>query len=114
MLAALGIYGVMSYSVVQRSRDIGLRIALGATGAQVRRLFIGEGFKLGVVGLVFGMAIAVATGQAMASLLFGVSPLDPLTLIGAFVVFLAVAVTASYLPALRASRVDPLEVLRSE
>ncbi len=114
LLAALGIYGVISYSVVQRSRDIGLRIALGATGAQVRRLFIGEGFKLGVVGLVFGIIIAVVTGQAMASLLFGVSPLDPLTLIGAFVVFLAVAVAASYLPALRASRVDPLEVLRSE
>jgi putative ABC transport system permease protein len=112
LLASLGIYGVISFAVAQRRRDIGLRMALGATRSQVRNLFVSEGFKLGVAGLLVGIALSFGVGQAIASLLFGVSPFDPVTLVGALVLFLLVAVAASYLPAVRASRVDPLSVLR--
>jgi predicted permease len=114
LLASLGIYGVISYSVVRRRREIGLRVALGATGTNIRRAFVGEGLRLSAIGLGIGLALAVGVGQVMTSFLFGVSPFDPITLGGVLVLFAGVAVLASLLPAVRASRVDPVGVLRYE
>jgi predicted permease len=114
LLAALGIYGVISYSVARRQREIGLRMALGASGPQIRGVIVGEGLKLTGLGLGIGLVLAVAVGQVMASLLFGVSPLDPVTLGGALAVFLLVSLLSSLVPALRAARVDPLGVLKAE
>jgi predicted permease len=114
MLAALGIYGVISYSVARRQREIGLRMALGASGSQIRSVVVGEGLKLTAIGLGIGLILALVVGQVMASLLFGITPFDPVTLGSVLTLFLAVAVVASVVPALRASRVDPLGVLKSE
>jgi predicted permease len=114
LLASLGIYGVIAYSVAQRTREIGVRIALGASAKTIRARFLGEGLKLSAVGAVIGLALAVAAGQAMSALLFGVSAFDPPTLVGTSLIFAMVAAGASLLPALRASRVDAAEVLRSE
>ena len=114
LLAALGIYGVISYSVARRQREIGLRMALGASGRQIRGVIVGEGLKLTGLGLAIGLVLAIGVGQVMASLLFGVSPLDPVTLGGALAVFLLVSLLSSLVPALRAARVDPLGVLKAE
>jgi len=114
MLAALGIYGVISYSVARRRREIGLRMALGASGGQIRSVIVGEGLKLTGIGLVIGLVLALGVGQLMASLLFGISPFDPVTLGGVLTLFLAVALVASVVPAFRAARVDPLGVLKSD
>jgi predicted permease len=114
LLAALGIYGVISYSVARRQREIGLRMALGASGSQIRGVVVGEGLKLTGFGLAIGLVLAIGVGQVMASLLFGVSPFDPVSLGGTLAVFLLVALLSSLVPALRASRVDPLGVLKAE
>jgi predicted permease len=113
-LASLGIYGVISYSVVRRRREIGVRVALGATGSNIRRVFVGEGFRLSAIGLGIGLVLSVGVGQLMTSFLFGISPFDPITLGGVLVLFGGVAVLASLLPAVRASRTDPSGVLRYE
>jgi predicted permease len=113
-LASLGIYGVISYSVVRRRREIGVRVALGATGNNIRRVFVGEGFRLSAIGLGIGLVLSVGVGQLMTSFLFGISPFDPITLGGVLVIFGGVAMLASLLPALRASRTDPAGVLRYE
>jgi predicted permease len=112
LLASLGIYGVIAYSVAQRRAEIGLRMALGATSDRVRRGFVVEGLRLSFTGLAIGIALTLAAGQAMASVLFGVTPFDPVTLGGVLILFAGVAVLASVVPALRASRVDPLTALR--
>jgi putative ABC transport system permease protein len=114
LLAALGIYGLMSFSVAQRQREMGLRMALGADGAEIRRKVVGGGVKLTAVGIVAGVGLAVPAAVAARSVLFGVSALDPVTLVAVVSVFGLVAVVAAAVPAWRASRVDPLEVLRSE
>jgi ABC-type antimicrobial peptide transport system permease subunit len=113
-LASLGIYGVISYSVVRRRREIGVRVALGATGNNIRRVFVGEGFRLSAMGLGIGLVLSIGVGQLMTSFLFGISPFDPITLGGVLVLFGGVAVLASLLPAVRASRTDPSGVLRYE
>lgn len=114
LLAALGLFGVISYSVAQRRRAIGVRIALGATPGEVTRLVVREGLALTVIGLLIGIAAAAALTRLMGGLLHGVSPTDPLTTAAVAVFLTAVALLASWLPARRAGRVDPMETMRPE
>jgi putative ABC transport system permease protein len=114
VLAAVGIYGVMSYSVAQRTREIGVRIALGARRADVLQMTVKQGLKLVGLGMLVGVVAAFILTRVMASLLFGISATDPLTFIGIALVLLTVAILASYIPALRATRVDPIVALRTE
>jgi len=114
LLAALGIHGVVSYGVAQRTREFGLRIALGSTPAQLKRLVVGNGVKTAVAGLLGGMAGAAALASAMRALLFGVAPLDPAVLAAVAALLLAVALIANYVPARRATRIDPIQALRHD
>ena len=114
ILAAVGIFGVISYSVSQRTHEIGIRIALGAQQHNVLRLILGQGTKLALLGLGAGAVAALLLTHLMASLLYGVSATDPLTFGAVCIILLAVAVTACYLPARRAMRVDPMVALRHE
>jgi putative ABC transport system permease protein len=114
VLAAVGIYGVMSYSVAQQTREIGIRIALGAKRSDVLAMTVKNGLKLVGVGLVFGLLIALALTRVMASLLFGIGATDPLTFISIAFVLFAVALLASYVPALRATKIDPMIALRAQ
>jgi putative ABC transport system permease protein len=113
-LAVLGVYGIVSYSVRQRRREIGVRMALGARGRDVARLVLGQGLRLAACGAVMGLAGAVALGRALTGLLYGVQPADPPTLATVAGLLAATAVAACYLPARAASRVDPASALRDE
>ena len=112
VLAAVGIYGVMSYSVAQQTREIGIRMALGAQRSDVLKMTVGQGLRLVLTGVAIGLAAAFVLTRVMATLLFGVSPTDPLTFVSISIVLIGVAVLASYIPALRATRVDPMFALR--
>jgi putative ABC transport system permease protein len=114
VLAAVGIHGVLSYGVVQRTREIGIRVALGARPASVLRLIVGQGVILAVIGVAVGLAGAFALTRLLATLLFGVTPTDMTTMAAVVVVLAGTAVLASYLPARRAMRVDPSIALRAE
>jgi predicted permease len=114
LLAAIGIYGVTSYSVNRRVREIGIRVALGADGQSVLRLILRQGIVLTLVGVGIGLAAGALVSQVVRSLLFGISALDPVTFGGGAALFLVVALAASYLPARRATRVDPMVALRAE
>lgn len=111
-LATLGIYGVVAYAASQRTREIGVRMTLGAEGSQVRRLIVRQALLPVVVGAVAGMAGALALGRGLSSLLFEISGSDPLTLVAVTVLLIGIALLASYIPALRASRLDPVHALR--
>ena len=114
LLAGLGLYAIISYSVAQRSHEIGLRVALGARHGDVLRLILREGMSLTALGLLIGLAISLAVTRVMASLLFGIRATDPLTLVAVAAFLTAVALLASYLPGRRATRVDPMIALRAE
>ncbi len=114
LLAALGIYGVLSYSVSQRFREIGIRVALGAQKGHVLRLVVGKGLQFAILGAAAGAAVALLGTRAMSNLLFGVSASDPLTFAAVALGVTFVAAFAAYLPARRAMRVDPMVALRYE
>jgi predicted permease len=114
VLASLGIYALISYSVSQRNQEIGIRMALGASPAVVRRLILGETLRLAGVGIVIGLGAALVSTRLAASLLYGVTPTDPLTFGGMVLTLGAVAAFAGYLPAIRAARIQPMSLLRTE
>jgi len=114
ILGALGIYGVLSYIVTQRMREIGVRVALGARTGDVLMMFVGRGLRLAAVGVAVGLIAAAALTRLMQSVLYGITPTDPMTFAAVGVGLLAVAALASWLPARRAARVDPMVALRAE
>src|SRR5262249_5383878 len=114
ILAAIGIYGVMSFGVAQRTREMGIRIALGARRASVLGLVIGEGMRLALIGTLIGVATAAAITRFAAVFLYGISPTDPTTFAGISGLLAFVAFLACYIPALRATRVDPMVALRHD
>jgi len=114
LLAVIGLYGVLSYTVAQRTQEMGVRLALGAAPRQIARLVVGDGLRLAIAGVVLGVLAASLVVTAMSKLLFGITPLDPATFIAAAGLLLAVSLPASYIPARRAARVDPMVALRCE
>jgi len=113
-LTAIGVYGVLSYSVSRRTREIGVRMALGATRREVARLVVREGLVMTAIGIVVGLAVAGAVMRLIASVLFEVHPGDPLTYMAVAGILIAVALAATWLPARRATAVDPVVALRIE
>jgi predicted permease len=113
-LACVGIYGIMAYAVSQRTNEIGIRLALGAERRQVRGMVLKEAGWLAAVGVVVGVAVALGLGQLVKSMLYGLQPSDPASLVGAVVLLLGVALLAGWLPAMRASKVEPMEALRHD
>lgn len=114
LLAGVGIYGVLAYTVSQRMREIGIRIALGATGRDVAALVLRQGLMLAIAGVLIGAGAAFALTRWMQSLLFGVSATDPMTFAAVSAILVAIALAASYVPTRRAIRVDPIQSLRIE
>src|SRR5205085_2862210 len=114
LLSSIGIYGVISYVVGQRTNEIGIRIALGAQRRDVLRLMLGEGMKMALIGAFIGIAVALGVTHLMATILFGVSAHDPVTFFGVTALLIMVALAACWIPARRATRVDPLVALRYE
>ncbi len=114
LLGVIGIYGVIAYVVSQRTKEIGIRSALGAEPQQLKRMFLLQGLKLSAVGVGVGFVVAALAGRSMSSLLFGVAPIDPAAYVGAIAVIVVAAAVASYLPARRAATIDPIETLRAE
>ena len=113
-LAIVGVYGVLAYAVGQRRREVGIRLALGAEPRALKWLFVRKGLILNCVGGIIGLALAGGLSRWISSLLFGVTPLDPLTYIASSAVIAASVMVASYVPARQAAFVDPMETLRSE
>jgi putative ABC transport system permease protein len=114
LLAAVGVYGVLSHTVRQRSREIGIRVALGANGGQVRAMVLRRALGLALFGVAGGLILSFATARLLGHLLFGVRPSDPTTFLATAAILAAVAMLASWVPARRATRADPLEALRAE
>ena len=114
VLSGVGLYGVIAYSVTQRTREIGVRVALGADAQSVKRLVVGGGVRLAALGVGTGVIAAFATTRLLSSLLYGVSPVDPVSFVGITFLVVAIAVAASYIPARRAVQIDPMEALRAD
>lgn len=114
LLAALGIYGVLAFSVAQHTQEIGVRVALGAQQRDILRNVLGQGLRLAAIGIGIGVAAALALSQLLSTLLFGISATDPLTFVGVSAILAFVALAACYIPARRAMRVDPMVALRHE
>ena len=114
LLGAIGLYGVLSYVVAHRTREIGVRMALGATASAVRRMVVSQGARVVLVGVVIGVAVALAATRLLGSLLYGVKPVDPIVFAAMSIMMIAIGALASYMPARRASSVNPIESLRSD
>jgi ABC-type antimicrobial peptide transport system permease subunit len=114
LLTAVGLYGVLAFTVAQRTREFGVRMALGADGARVRRMVLVQVGRMVIIGGIIGIAGAIALGRGAQSLLFGLEGNDPLAMIAAVLIIGVVALAAAYVPAWRASRVDPMRALRQE
>jgi ABC-type antimicrobial peptide transport system permease subunit len=114
LLAAVGIYGLMSYAVEQRTQEIGIRMALGAGRGEMMKMILGQGMQLVGVGVVIGLAAAFGLTRLLAGLLFGVKAGDPLTFGAVAIILTAVALLAAFVPAQRATRIDPILALRQE
>jgi len=114
LLAGLGIYGVISYLVSERTHEIGIRLALGASRSNILRMVLRQGLGLAIVGAAVGLVCALIVSHLMASLLYGVRPTDPFTFVGVALLLIAVALLACYIPARYATRVDPMTALRYE
>jgi putative ABC transport system permease protein len=114
VLAAIGLYGIMASSVAQQTRELGVRLALGATPARLRQMILGHALSVAGAGALVGFLLTIAGSRFLASLLFEVSPSDPVTLVTVSVLLLGVAALAAYLPARRATRIDPASALRAE
>jgi putative ABC transport system permease protein len=114
LLGALGLYGVLSYIVAERTREIGVRMALGATAGAVRRLVVSQGTRVVLIGVVIGVAGAFASTRLLRTLLYEVKAVDPVVFAGMSLMMIAIGMLASYMPARRASSVDPIELLRSD
>jgi putative ABC transport system permease protein len=114
VLSVVGLYGSIAYSVTQRTREIGVRIALGASSGAVTQLVLSDGVRLGSVGLVVGLGTAIAATRTLSSLLYSVSAGDPITFVATGAIVAIVALAASYIPARRAMRIDPVEALRAD
>ena len=113
-LAAIGVYGVISYTVAQRTQEIGVRMALGAGSARVLRLVLKQGVSMALIGIAIGVGGALIATRLLTGILYGVSATDPVTFVGVAVFFTGVAILASYLPARKASTIEPIVALRSE
>jgi ABC-type antimicrobial peptide transport system permease subunit len=114
LLACIGVYGVLAYSVEQRTREIGIRMAVGACPSEVTRLILAQGLRLGLLGLAAGLGLAVVLGRLLQTLLYGANPLSPLVYAVTSLALLLIAVAACIIPAQRAARVDPVVALRNE
>jgi len=113
LLAAIGLYGVTAYNVSQRTRELGIRVALGARRGALLKLVLAQGARLTLIGLAIGTLVALALTHVMSTLLFGVGARDPMTFVGVALLLLAVSLVASFVPAHRATRVDPVVALRT-
>jgi len=114
LLASIGIYGVMSFAVAQRTREIGIRIALGARASTVLRAVTIDGLLLAAIGVAVGLPLAFASTRVLSTMLYGVKPGDPATLAAISTALIVIALAATYVPARRAAKVDPIEALRHE
>jgi putative ABC transport system permease protein len=114
LLATIGVYAVMAFAVGQRTREIGVRVALGAARRQILELFVGEGIRLALIGVVIGMALSAIVAGVLASAFLGIAVTDAVPFAGGAVVLGSAAILASWIPARRAARVDPMAALRSE
>jgi ABC-type antimicrobial peptide transport system permease subunit len=114
LLATTGVYGLISYAVAQRTSEIGIRLALGASRKNIFRIILSQGFRLVLIGLGLGLLGALALTRIIRGLMFGVTPTDPLTFVSVFFLLMLIAMAAGGLPALRATKLDPLKALREE